>query len=335
MPDDEETSASTSAQAQAQTPVQQFQANQKLFSITKTAIFQPTTSDVTITAREFQRYFKNFVNVLEILGITDPDHRQRIWVLHDVKLIANAKALVGDDETSVAAQGDVFKKLQKKVEIYLQCTKLEEPARQKLSTLRQRDTQLAADLLIEIRELHDESGYSDGDKEEFVRSTFIRAAKHDKVREYWRYSNMRGKTPLTIAQLVDVANAVAAGESSKEKTYTHSQVVNAVKHFSYRKPKSFQSKDYHKGQSSGRSYSQRPPKGKCLGCGASGTQHKYLSDNCPAVKAVCRCCRTGHFYSVCLQRKKSSKKQWGKNKNPIKLIKLRKTPNLLTQNKLS
>ena len=152
--------------------------------------------------------------------------------LHKLDLVRNAKALVGDDDEQVAAATDAYLKSKKKLFIYLECLILEEPARQKLAHIKQKHGQSAADLLIEIRELHEESGYSEIDKAQFVRSTFLSAIRPEKVQVFLDYSKMPKEVPLTMDQLVNVANAGELSDQRKEKTFPRSQVVQAVKFFS-------------------------------------------------------------------------------------------------------
>ena len=271
----------------------QFSVVNKEFKYAFNKKFEPMTTNKTIRAREFVRYIKNFEYVLDTLEIKEPEYKARLLSLHELDLVRNAKALVGDDNEQVVAATDAYKKLKKKLFIYLECLILEEPARQKLAHIKQKHNQSAADLLIEIRELHEESGYSEADKIQFVRSTFLRAIRSEKVREFWDYSKMPGKVPLTTDQLVNVANAVELGEQRKDKTYTGGQVVQAVKFFN--KPKRFQK------QKPRYSPKQQKPK-KCAGCGAID-KHQYLSDQCPAKNAKCSCGRIGHFTSECISGK--------------------------------
>ena len=272
----------------------QFSVVNKEFKHAFNKKFEPTTTNKTIRAREFVRYIKNFEYVLYTLEIKEPEYKARLLSLHELDLVRNAKALVGDDDDEqVVAATDAYLKLKKKLFI------LEELARQKLAHIKQKPNQSAADLLIEIRELHEESGYSEIDKVQFVRFTFLSAIRSEKVREFWDYSNMPKKVPLDIDQLVNIANAVELSDQRKEKTFTRSQVVQAVRYFN--KPKKFQQKP---------KYSPKQPKPKkpykCAGCGAID-KHQYKSDQCPAKNAKCSCGRFGHFTSECIAGKFKNK----------------------------
>ena len=214
----------------------QFSVVNKEFKYAFNKKFESTTTNKTIRAREFVRYIKK---VLETLEITEPEYKANLLSLHELDLVRNAKVLVGDDDEQVVAATDAYLKLKKKLFIYLECLILEEPARQKLAHIKQKPNQSAADLLIEIRELHEESGYSEIDKVQFVRCTFLRAIRSEKVQEFWDYSNMPKKVPLKIDQLISIANAVEFSEQRKENIFTRSQVVQAVTFF-HRKPKKFQ-----------------------------------------------------------------------------------------------
>ena len=284
----------------------------KEFSSLKLDPFRPTTTHVIIRAREFKKYFAKIVAILDTLGITDEESRVKLITIHDFDLVKQAKAAVTD--TQVSSTSGVFKKLQKKLEIYLQCNKLEEQARRRLTNLKQKPNQSAADILVEITELYEEAGWSDSSKkDEQIRSYLMEALRHDEVRLQYNYSEMQGKVALTIAQIIDVANVVEANavsnQLSREKTWSSSEVVKAIKQY-HQRPKA------NSGQNSSSQKASRP----CLGCGSK--DHKYRSPSCAAAKAKCRHCgNLGHFQSQCLQKNRpaagnhtSNKKQFRKKK---------------------
>ena len=119
----------------------QFSVVNKEFKYAFDKKFEPTTTNKTIRAREFVRYLKNFEYVLDTLEIKEPEYKARLLSLHELDLVRNAKALVGDDDEQVVAATDAYKKLKKKLFIYLECLILEEPARQKLAHIKQKHNQ--------------------------------------------------------------------------------------------------------------------------------------------------------------------------------------------------
>ena len=87
----------------------------------------------------------------DTLEITDEPQRVKLLTLHEFELVRKAKAAVPD--TQVAAIAGEYKKLQGKLDIYLETKKLKDSARKKLSEIKQKEGQSAADVLILIEEL--------------------------------------------------------------------------------------------------------------------------------------------------------------------------------------
>ena len=66
-----------------------------------------------------------------------------------------------------------------------------------------------------MTELYKEAGWNDSSKkDEQIRTYFLEALRHDEVSRQCNYSEMQGKVPLTIAQIINVANDVEANAIS-------------------------------------------------------------------------------------------------------------------------
>ena len=275
----------------------------KEFNQLKLEKFRPTSNQPVEKARQYNLYIQHIDAVFDTLEITDEPQRVKLLTLHEFELVRKAKAAVPD--TQVAAIAGEYKKLQGKLDIYLETKKLKDSARKKLSEIKQKEGQSAADVLILIEELFEEAGWATAsNKDEQVQSILINALRSEEVKRQWRYSNMAGRTPLTTPGLVELANQ----QAEEKRTYSAEEVVRAVKKFGNYKNQKFQQ--------------QQRQQHKCDGCGSFS--HKYKSPACPAKDAKCNDCKyKGHFSSECRlkksrqfkpQQQKKQGKKWNKKK---------------------
>ena len=84
--------------------------------------------------------------------------QMKLFKLTDVELTGKIDKAISDEQVSTV--DGAWKKLKKKVELFYQIPKLEESARQKFKTVRQKEGQIPLQLHVEILELWDEAGYS-------------------------------------------------------------------------------------------------------------------------------------------------------------------------------
>ena len=248
--------------------------NWKAYKIEK---FKPTTTDIIENARAMRKFIIIIENVFTILGIEDEESRTKLFKLTDVELSGKIDKAISDQQ--VVNVAGAWKKLKKKVELFYQIPKLEESARQKFKTVKQKEGQIPLHLHVEILELWDEAGYSaTGDeKDTQIKETLLSAFRDNEVRRQYRYSKMPGQTELTISGILEVANVIAL-EKKAAPTYTVNQVTAA-----------FRQASSSKSWKNPKSNSQSGKKDTCFGCGREG--HKFRSKACPAVEKECFGCK--------------------------------------------
>lgn len=285
-----------------------FEDHLKSWKAYKIEKFRPTTTDIIETARQMRKFLIIIENVFQILGIEDAASQTKLFKLTDVELTSRIEKAIADDQVT-NVQGE-FKKLKKKVEIFYQISKLEESARIKFKTIKQKEGQQPLQLHVEILELWDECGYSaTGDeKTTLVKETLLSALRDNEVRRQYRYSKMPGQTELTIAAVLEVANVLAL-EKKATPTYTVNQVTAAVRQASSSK--------------SWKNTKQNTQSGKqdtCFGCGREG--HRFKSKSCPAAEKECYGCKKkGHFKQMCRSRQSgASSKNFQKKKYQSKKV---------------
>ena len=272
--------------------------NWKAYKIEK---FKPTTTDIIETARQMRKFLIIIENVFEILGIADGISQTKLFKLTDIELSGRIEKAISDEQ--VTAVEGAWGKLKKKVELFFQIPKLEENAREKFKTIRQKDSQQPLQLQVEILELWDECGYSatGEEKNTQVKETLLSALRDNEVRRQYRYSKMPGQTELTISGILEVANVLAL-EKKATPTYTVNQVTAAWRQAS-------SSKSWKNPKQN----SQSGKKDTCFGCGREG--HRFRSTSCPAVEKECfGCKKIGHFKSMC-KSKQSGAKNFQQKKN--------------------
>ena len=186
-----------------------FEDHLKNWNAYKIEKFMPTTTDIIETARQMQKFLIIIENVFEILGISDGLSQTKLFKLTDIELSGRIEKAISDKQV-VNVEG-AWKKLKKNIEFFYQIAKLEESAKQKFKTVRQKEDQQPLQLHVEILELWDESGYSaTGDeKNTQVRETLLSALRDNEIRRQYRYSRMPGQTELTISGILEVANVLA------------------------------------------------------------------------------------------------------------------------------
>ena len=211
------------------------------------------------------------------------------------------KAESAIEDAQVAGQADDLKKLKKRIDLYFQTDKLEDYARLKLKTIKQADGQSAADLKVEITDLYTDAGWSDvSNLDDQIKATLLSALKNDNVRLQWKFSNMAGKTPLTIGGIISVANAYQEAKAEQQISHHTVQAVRQGKRQAFKK--------YQENKFS------QPPKPQCSGCGSR--QHAYRSDLCPAKDATCHQCQKLHHYkTMCRSKSSTTKPQFSQKKN--------------------
>ena len=256
----------------------------KAFKSLKIQHFEPRSDGILEKAREFVLYFKQINTSFTSLGIEDATRRKSIFSLVEYDLTERVEKGVADAQ--VTEEADDWKKFSKKLNIYYQTEKLEEAARKQLSNIRQKEGQDPRDLKVEILQYWEEAGYGDTDKDKHVLQIFLTALKSAEVRLQYSYSQMPGRTPLTIEQVIETANVLALHNPSKN-SYKTNKVGTGGRRFNY--SKKFKNKSNQNNQSSQRS---------CWNCGSK----EHLSSNtaCPAKGKKCRKCqKIGHFKAVC------------------------------------
>ena len=247
-----------------------FQDNLKAYKSLKLGPFEKKTDDVLVTARAFLAYFKQVESSMTALGITDADQKVKIFNLVEYQLSEKVNKI--KDEL-VAAETDNWKKFTKKLKIYFQTSKLESAAQKRLKDIKQKVGQAAIDVQIEIEESWVEAGYAgDGEKDKHILQILLAALFDEEVRLQYQYSLMPGKTPLTIDQVIEVANVLAL-QKSKQRNHHSSNKVG------------FGSRG----------------KFKSYPCGSCGSRRHQTGDgSCPAKGVECHGChRIGHFKSKC------------------------------------
>ena len=274
--------------------------NWKAYKIEK---FKPTTTDIIENARAMRKFIIIIENVFTILGIEDEESRTKLFKLTDVELSGKIDKAISDQQ--VVNVAGAWKKLKKKVELFYQIPKLEESARQKFKTVKQKEGQIPLHLHVEILELWDEAGYSaTGDeKDTQIKETLLSAVRDNEVRRQYRYSKMPGQTELSISGILEVANVLAL-EKKAAPTYTVNQVTAA-----------FRQASSSKSWKNPKSNSQSGKKDTCFGCGREG--HRSRSKTCPAVDKECfGCKKKGHFKSMCRSKQSGAQaKNFQKKKN--------------------
>ena len=274
--------------------------NWKAYKIEK---FKPTTTDIIENARAMRKFIIIIENVFTILGIEDEESRSKLFKLTDVELSGKIDKAISDQQ--VVNVAGAWKKLKKKVELFYQIPKLEESARQKFKTVKQKEGQIPLHLHVEILELWDEAGYSaTGDeKDTQIKETLLSAFRDNEIRRQYRYSKMPGQTELTISGILEVANVIAL-EKKAAPTYTVNQVTAA-----------FRQASSSKSWKNPKSNSQSGKKDTCFGCGREG--HKFRSKTCPAAEKECfGCKKKGHFKSMCRSKQSGAQaKNFEKKKN--------------------
>ena len=263
-----------------------FQDDLKAYKSLKLGPFRPSAHDILEVAREFLDYIERVDPAFTELEISDPDRKVKIFSLVEYDLAKKAKT--GIPDSSVSNQGDNWKKFSKKLALYYQTEKIQQEARKKLANIRQRDGQLAIDVKIEILKLWTEAGYGETDRDQHVLQLLLTALKDDNVRLQFRYSQLPGKTPLTLDQIVEIANV---HQLHKPKAHFSANKVGSSHNRKFNYSKKFKAKKFTKiaGNSSS-SYD------KCRNC---NWFHRDKSQ-CKAASAIChKCKKKGHFKIVC------------------------------------
>ena len=258
----------------------------KAFKSLKIQHFEPRSDGILEKAREFVLYFKQINTSFTSLGIEDAKRRKSIFSLVEYDLTERVEKGVADAQ--VTEEADDWKKFSKKLNIYYQTEKLEEAARKQLSSIRQKEGQDPRDLKVEILQYWEEAGYGDTDKDKHVLQIFLTALKSAEVRLQYSYSQMPGRTPLTIEQVIETANVLALHNPSKN-SYKTNKVGTGGRRFNY--SKKFKNKSNQNNQSS---------QWSCWSCGSK--EHQSGHPSCKAKGKKCRKCdKIGHFKVVCFQ----------------------------------
>lgn len=263
----------------------------KEFSQVKPPNFRPTTSHALERARQWRHYLIRFESVFEVLSLKDEDDATKVKLLtvHEYDIVHKASEAVADAQ--VAALSGVYKKLKGKLNIYYQTKTLEEYAKTRLSTIQQKDSQSASDLLVEIKELISDAGWNEAsNRDDQIKSVLLRALKSEAVRQQYRFSTLPGKTEFTLDDIVEVANVIARSADANKQRLEH--VVQAIRHY---QPKGFRSNNRQNQSQNQRKYQNKP----CFGCGSR--KHPNNKDpRCPAKDVQCYgCSKKGHFQSQC------------------------------------
>ena len=278
----------------------------KDFAAAKVPNLHLTSTDPVERPRQYKNWIRRVNGTLDTLKITDEDQRVSVLTVHEFDLVFKVNKAVDDNQVTTISGN--YKKLLGKLDIYLEVSKLRDSSRRKLREIKQHAGQPAADVLIQIKELFEEAEYDGDDKNEQIRDTLLNALRDDEVRRQWRYSNMSSKTPLTIAQIVELANTNQVDQKSKSdfvrsvrekpdqkatSAEDSAQVVNdfvkAVRQF-----RNFR-QSYQRPSTSNNSQHTKKP---CDGCGS--TEHAYKSSSCRARNNKCsKCNYIGHFPNVC------------------------------------
>ena len=268
----------------------------KEFNHIKPTHFRSTSGNASETARQWKNYINRFENIFEILSLKDEDDATKVKLLqaHEYDIVRKATASV--DDTQVAAQSGVYKKLIRKLELYYQVPTLEEYARNKLTSITQKDGQTASDLLVEIKELIADAGWNAASNvNDQTKTILLKALKSEAVRQQYRFSLMHGKTELSLSAIVEVANVIERSAVTNQRHNAPDPLVQAVRHY---QPRQFRQQGNQQ-RNSYQGRNQNQPQRRCFGCGSG--QHRSNKDpKCPARDVTCHgCSKKGHFQKHC------------------------------------
>ena len=271
--------------------------------------FCPTSSNVLEIARQWKHQVIKYENYFEIIGLTEEDDDNKVSIIKLQDYDFATKADKSIDDNQVASQSGSYKKLIEKLNIYFEIKTLLDYARNKLSSVVQKEGQSANDLLVEIQDLITDAGWKEASNAtQQIKTVLLRALKSDVVRQQYQFSLMLGKTELTLADIVQVAKVVARSPAQHQ--------VKAVRQY---KPKQYrpqgnrnQFRRNNQNRNRNQNQNQNQPK-PCYGCGSR--QHQTNKDpKCPAKNIICNICKkTGHFANQCFSAK-DKKRNYNRNR---------------------
>ena len=291
-------------------PAATFQDNLKAYKSLKIPTYEKKSTDVVTNARDFLNYLEQVDNSMNALDITDAAQKVKIFSLVEYKLSDAVNKGVKDE--LVSAEEDEWKKFTKKLGIYFQTEKIQSSAQTRLKEIKQKPGQTAIDVKIEIEQLWIEAGYSsDGEKDKHILQILLSALKDPEIKLQYQYSLMPNKTPLTIDQVIEVANVIALHKPSGVATsYQTNRVEGGGARGRVGRRFNYTNRFRGRGQNNSNS-SQR-----CGNCNSN--RHQAGDRSCAAIGQICRGCnKKGHFKIACRSSGQNSTGQGsGPSSNP-------------------
>ena len=266
-------------------PETTFQEDLKTFRGLKLKTFEKESTDVITNARKFLKYIDQVQETFTSLMISNPERQVKIFRLVEYELSDSVDKGVPDEQ--VSTETNAWKKFRKKLEIYFQTEKIQNSAQTRLKNIKQKQNQPAVEVLIEIQTLWTEAGYNDdSEKEKYHLRILLDALNDPRIKLEYEYSLMPGKTPLTIQQIIQVANVFAIHQV-KQNSFD----VNKTQRGG-RRGRRFNYSSRFKNQN------QNNSQKRCFNC--NSTQHLANDKSCPAIGQKCRgCSKIGHFQNCC------------------------------------
>ena len=267
--------------------------------------FKPPSMDFTSPGDMYKRYklFKQKCQLIFDGPMKDQEEEYKVRML---LLWVGDKGLEIYNTATFANAADKLKlnPVLQKFEAYTKPQSNQILARYQLRCLKQDDLTLE-EFVTRARTLVDDSGYADAVKQETLRDTLVFGIKSDKVRQD---AITKGDT-LTFQQVYDLAKAeestkaqmkIITGQPNPEEVHA----IRARQKPKQKWPQKSKAKPTSQVTTKPHQVNEKPSGISFKGCMRCGSAHSKTAP-CPAKDATCGYCGLeGHFYKVCLKRKK-------------------------------